>query len=171
MGACTLLQVGALKAAARLHMGLLKRIMRAPMSFFDTTPTGRILNRFTKDVDIADLTIPINLRSTFTNFFNVLGTLIVICVAIPFFTFAVIPLAILFYFVQKFYVASARQVKRMESITRSPMYSHFGETLSGAPTIRAYGMLPTFIDENERHVDFNQVRLWITKAADRGSFI
>ena len=136
-----------------------------------------------------DNTIPFNLRSTSTNFFNVAGILIVVCAAIPIFTAALVPVALLFYLTQKLYINTARQVKRMESITRSPMYrleskyppcalptvfksrmrktagdrfttrncSHFGETLSGAPTIRAYRMLPAFIEENERLVDFNQV--------------
>jgi ABC-type multidrug transport system fused ATPase/permease subunit len=104
------------------------------------------------------MTIPFILRGTATNGFNVLGTLIVICVAIPWFTVAVFPIIVMFYLVQKFYVTTARQVKRMESITRSPLYSHFGETLSGTPTIRAYKRLPDFIAENEKHVDFNQVQ-------------
>jgi ABC-type multidrug transport system fused ATPase/permease subunit len=58
---------------------------------------------------------------------------------------------------QRFYIATARQVKRLESISRSPIYSHFGETLSGAATIRAYGMAENFIHENERKIDVNQV--------------
>ncbi len=59
------------------------------------------------------------------------------------------------------------QVKRMESITRSPIYSHFGETLSGAPTIRAYGRIPDFILENEKKVDFNQTCYYPTFASTR----
>ena len=68
---------------------------------------------------------------------------------------------------QKFYVATARQVKRLESITRSPIYSHFGETLSGAATIRAYKMLPVFIAENEKRIDVNQVCYYPTFVSSR----
>ena len=88
------------------------------MSYFDTTPLGRILNRFSKDIDIVDVTIPMNLRMLLTQSFNVLGTLFVICFANPLFLTVIVPIVLLYYFLQKFYVATARQVKRMESITR-----------------------------------------------------
>ena len=81
-----------------------------------------------------DNTIPFNLRSTSTNFFNVAGILIVVCVAIPVFTAALVPVALLFYLTQKFYISTARQVKRMESITRSPMYRlESKQSLDGEP--------------------------------------
>ena len=89
-----------------------------------------------QDVDILDVTIPMNLRMLFNQLYNVLGTLFVICFANPIFAAVVVPILIMYYLLQKFYVTTARQVKRMESITRSPIYSHFGETISGAPTIR-----------------------------------
>merc|ERR1719400_340754 len=108
------------------------------MSFFETTPLGRILNRLSKDVDICDTTIPNNLRGLLGTILNVLVTVIVIVFAMPIFLVVVIPIAIAYYFLQKFYVATARQVKRMESITRSPIYTHFSETITGGPTIRAY---------------------------------
>jgi ABC-type multidrug transport system fused ATPase/permease subunit len=88
---------------------------------------------------------------------GVIGTILIICYANPYFIAVVIPLGFVFYFLQKFYIATARQVKRLESISRSPIYSHFGETVSGAPTIRAYGVTRNFINENERKIDDNQV--------------
>ncbi len=137
------------------------------MSFFDTTPLGRILNRFSKDVDIVDVTIPINLRALINQSLTVAGTLIVICYALPIFVTVVVPILIAYYLLQKFYVATARQVKRMESITRSPVYSHFGETISGAPTIRAYRRVEDFVLENERKVDFNQICYYPTFISSR----
>ena len=117
------------------------------MSFFDTTPIGRILNRFAKEIDIMDVTIPMNFRMLLSFTFQVIGTLIAIIFALPIFIVVIIPIAFVFYFVQKFYVATARQVKRLESITRSPIYSHFGETLSGAATIRAYKVIHQISNE------------------------
>ena len=72
-----------------------------------------------------------------------------------------------FYFLQKFYVSTARQVKRLESISRSPIYSHFGETVSGATTIRAYGMTRRFIATNEKKIDENQVCYYPTFVSSR----
>ena len=81
------------------------------MYFFDTTPLGRILNRFSKDMDILDVTIPMNMRMLCNQLYNVVGTLFVICFANYWFIIVVIPILIMYYFLQKFYVTTARQVK------------------------------------------------------------
>ena len=156
-----------LNAATKLHKTMLVRILRSPMSFFDTTPLGRILNRFSKDIDIVDNQIPMNMRMLFTTSLNVLGTLFVIVFAMPLFIVVILPVAIIYYYVQKFYVATARQVKRMESVTRSPIYTHFGETISGASTIRAYNRGKDFIAENETRIDRNQVCYYPSYVANR----
>ena len=148
--------IATLWASTNLHNTMLKNIMSSKMSFFDTTPLGRIMNRFSKDIDIMDTTIPWNLRTLLVTTLNVIGTMIVICYSNPLFIAVVIPIAFIYYFVQKFYIATARQVKRLESITRSPIYSQFGETISGAPTLRAYNANNRFIGESERRVDYNQ---------------
>ena len=89
---------------------MLERILYSPMSFFDTTPLGRILNRFSKDMDIMDVTIPMNFRMLCSQLYNVVGTIVVICYTIPIFTAVVIPIAIMYYLLQKFYVSTARYV-------------------------------------------------------------
>lgn len=109
------------------------------MSFFDTTPLGRILNRFSKDVDVIDNVLPMSMRFWIMMFFNALAVLIVISYSTTWFLVVVPFMAIIYYFIQKFYVATSRQLKRIESVTRSPIYTHFSETITGQSTIRAYG--------------------------------
>ncbi|KAL1498078.1 hypothetical protein ABEB36_008934 [Hypothenemus hampei] len=151
------LYVGALKSARKLHIGLLSNVLRAPCTtFFDVTPVGRILNRFSKDVNTLDTVLPTTMRAWITCFFMVLGTLVVTSVTTPLFIIVVIPISIIYYFIQRFYVATSRQLKRLESVSQSPIYSFFGETVSGVPAIRAYGQETRFIKESEHKVDLNQ---------------
>ncbi|OWK62309.1 Canalicular multispecific organic anion transporter 1 [Lonchura striata] len=188
---------GTVRASRVMHQQLLSNILRAPMSFFDTTPIGRIVNRFAKDIFTVDETIPMSFRSWISCFMAIISTLIVICLATPFFTVVIIPLSIFYYFVlvrnwapseafallravswwllgfvlvtslchsfQRFYVSTSRQLRRLDSVTRSPIYSHFGETVSGLSVIRAYGHQERFLKQNEITMDINQksVYSWI----------
>ena len=113
------------------------------------------------------MTIPAILRGLIGQFLGVLGTIIIVCYANVYFIAVVIPLGAVFYFLQKFYVNTARQVKRLESISRSPIYSHFGETVSGATTIRAYNLTRQFISTNEKKIDDNQVCYYSTFVSSR----
>lgn len=137
------------------------------MSFFDTNPVGRIINRFAKDIDTLDNTLPWNVRSWLMCFFTVISTFAVIIFATPWFIVVMIPTMVIYYFVQVLYVSTSRQLKRIESVTRSPIYSHFGETIQGASTIRAYNQEQTFMLSSERKVDFNQVSYYPSTMANR----
>uniref|UniRef100_A0A8C6SSY5 Uncharacterized protein n=1 Tax=Neogobius melanostomus TaxID=47308 RepID=A0A8C6SSY5_9GOBI len=161
--ATVLLANASVNASRILHSNLLRNILRVPMVFFDTTPTGRILNRFAKDIFTVDEAIPMSVRSWILCFLGVLGTLFVICLATPFFTIVIVPLAVVYYFVQRFYVATSRQLRRLDSVSRSPIYSHFGETVSGLSVIRAYGHQERFLRHNEKTIDENlkSVYPWI----------
>uniref|UniRef100_A0AAG5CVY7 ABC-type glutathione-S-conjugate transporter n=1 Tax=Anopheles atroparvus TaxID=41427 RepID=A0AAG5CVY7_ANOAO len=149
--------LGALYAAKTMHELLLAYVLRWPMSLFDTTPLGRVLNRFSKDVDTVDNTLPQLVRSFLAQFFSVVATLVVICISTPIFAAVIVPIGILYYGVQRFYVATSRQLKRLESVSRSPIYSHFGETIQGVQTIRAYNVQERFITESDERVDSNQL--------------
>ncbi|CAH0555483.1 unnamed protein product [Brassicogethes aeneus] len=152
------LYVGTLNAAKLLHWLLLQNIVKVPTTtFFDVTPVGRILNRFSKDIDTLDNVLPMTIRGWITCFFSVIGTLVVISYTTPLFILVIIPIGLLYYFIQRFYVATSRQLKRLESVSRSPIYSHFGESITGAQAIRAFGQEDRFITESERKVDNNQV--------------
>ena len=139
------------------------------MSFFDTNPKGRIVNRFAKDIDYVDFSIPATFNSLLRQGFIILGTIGVICLTNPIFIAIIVPIGVGYWLLQKVYVATSRQLRRMESSTRSPIYSWFGEAISGIATIKAYGlqerwlwsfsslpiMMPRFVDENEQKVDAN----------------
>ncbi|XP_053695520.1 multidrug resistance-associated protein 1 isoform X2 [Sabethes cyaneus] len=159
--------LGALEACREMHLFLLRHVMRWPMEAFDTTPLGRVLNRFSKDVDVIDNTLPQVVRACLSMIFMVVATLVVITISTPIFSAVIVPIGILYYMVQRFYVATSRQLKRLESVSRSPIYSHFGESIQGAQTIRAYNLQDRFITESESRVDFNQVCYFPSIIANR----
>ncbi|CAN7994936.1 unnamed protein product, partial [Ixodes hexagonus] len=168
------LSLGSLKGAMLLHNGLLANILRSPMAFFDTTPLGRVVNRFSKasckamcsrqkcgDVDTMDIAIPMTVRAWLMCVLQVISTLLIISISTPIFMAVALPIGVLYYFIQLFYIATSRQLKRLESVTRSPIYTHFSETLSGVSTIRAYGAQERFVLESNHRVDYNQIWLAI----------
>ncbi|XP_077734144.1 ATP-binding cassette sub-family C member 2 [Canis aureus] len=154
---------GSTHASNILHRQLLNNILQAPMSFFDTTPTGRIVNRFAGDISTVDDTLPQSLRSWILCFLGIISTLVMICTATPVFIIVIIPLSIIYVSIQIFYVATSRQLKRLDSVTRSPIYSHFSETVSGLSVIRAFEHQQRFLKHNEVGIDNNQkcVFSWI----------
>ncbi|XP_033248599.1 multidrug resistance-associated protein 1 isoform X5 [Drosophila miranda] len=159
--------LGTLHAASVLHTMLLGNVMRAPMNMFDTTPVGRILSRFSKDVESVDQKMPQVINDCIWCAFEVLATIVVISMSTPIFLAVIVPIALLYYFAQRFYVATSRQLMRLESVSRSPIYSHFGETVTGAPTIRAYNVGDRFIEESDAKVDKNQVCKYPSVIANR----
>ena len=123
--------------------------------------------RFAKDVDSIDRQIPMVFSALLRLLFSVIGTIGAIVYATPIFIAVIVPLALIYFFVQRIYVETSRQLKRLESNSRSPIYSLFGETLSGVSTIRAYNLEDKFIFDNERGVDRNQAAYLPNIAATR----
>ncbi|TMS35379.1 hypothetical protein L596_002794 [Steinernema carpocapsae] len=142
-----------LSASKNLHSPMLHNLMRSPMSFFDTTPIGRILNRFGKDIDVVDSLLPLNFRYFIMCIFQVLTTLLIIVISTPIFAVVIIPLAIIYVISLRFYVPTSRQLKRLESVNRSPIYSHFSESVQGAASIRAFGKVDEFCQMSADNVD------------------
>lgn len=149
-------------ASVKLHESLLDRTMHAPLSFFETNPIGRILNRFTSDLDVADMKIPNQLRMFISCVFMILGTYFVVSSITPWFLLPLVPIILAFIFLQVYYTRTRRQTKRMESVAKSPIFSHFTETITGATTIRAFGQEKRFYQESEgrvsKHLVFNYIR-------------
>uniref|UniRef100_A0A1X7VVN1 ABC-type glutathione-S-conjugate transporter n=1 Tax=Amphimedon queenslandica TaxID=400682 RepID=A0A1X7VVN1_AMPQE len=161
------LAIGSLKASVKLHDGMLSNILRSPMSFFDTTPLGRILNRFSKDIYTIDEAIPRSYKMFLMTLLSVASTIIVISIASPWFLIIIVPLMVLYVLIQRFYVATSRQLKRLESSSRSPIYSHFQESISGATSIRAYSKVDQFQLQSEARVDYNQIAYYPSICANR----
>ncbi|KAI0238037.1 Multidrug resistance-associated protein 1 [Lamellibrachia satsuma] len=155
------------RASRVMHFNMLKNILRSPMAFFETTPTGRILNRFSHDVETVDDTLPTLFRSWVNTTLTVISTFVVISYSTPIFLVMVLPLALLYYFIQRFYIPTSRQLQRIESTTRSPIYVHFSETVTGASTIRAYNVQRRFITTSMQHVDHNLVFYFSSIASNR----
>lgn len=155
------------RAAGKLHLGMLERIMKGPMSFFDTTPIGRVVNRFSRDIETIDSILPGTIRFFIQQSFGTLATFVIITYSTPIFASVIIPLFIVYYLAQRFYVPTSRQLQRIESITRSPIYTHFSETIAGAHTIRAYGQQERFIDTSVQRVDKNILYYFARIASNR----
>lgn len=156
-----------IKASRSLHSNLLNAILKAPMSFFDTTPMGRLIARFSKDMDAVDNQLPQQLGMLGMSIFFIAGTLGAIIFATPWFALIVLPVFGLYYWVMNYFRNVSREVKRFDSITRSPIYAHFSETLGGLSTIRAYGLPSSFARQNEDKIASNVCAWYTLKSCDR----
>ncbi|GFV87307.1 canalicular multispecific organic anion transporter 1 [Trichonephila clavipes] len=153
--ATIILAIASTRASIRFHVSMIWSVLRSPMEFFDTTPMGRILNRFGKDINTVDTNIPSRLQNLITVTIAVIGSFLVIITTHPIFIVIMIPLCIVYIFVQCFYMACSRQVRRLQSVTLSPVLSFFSETVQGVSTVRAYGAQYEFIDKQDKHIDTN----------------
>ncbi|CAC5378592.1 ABCC1 [Mytilus coruscus] len=150
-----------------LHERFLHSVIRSPMSYFDTTPIGRIVNRFSADNDTIDNDLPTTVQKWLDCVFRVISTLVFISYSTPLFCAMIVPFGITYFFLQRFYVATSRQLKRFQSKTRSPIYSQFSETISGANVLRAYGAEDSFIKTSNNRINLNQRFQYATISANR----
>lgn len=150
-----LLFTSCVRAAKVIHERLLKAILHSPMSFFDTNPMGRIINRFSGDIDTIDQTIPFQMSDFLWCACDAVSVVVVISYSTPVFISVIVPLSIVYFLLQKYYIATSRQLKRLNSVSKSPVFSHFGETVTGASTVRAFGQTDRFILDSESLMDAN----------------
>eukprot|EP00928_Gymnodinium_smaydae_P039135 TRINITY_DN26803_c0_g3_i1.p1 TRINITY_DN26803_c0_g3~~TRINITY_DN26803_c0_g3_i1.p1 ORF type:complete len:1351 (-),score=174.93 TRINITY_DN26803_c0_g3_i1:204-4199(-) len=166
---CTssLFRLTALRAARSFHKQLLAKLLTLPMSFYDTTPLGRVLNRFSKDIYVVDEVLVSILMSYSQTLCRVLATLCVITCATPWFLCIVVPLMLIYRYIQNYYVPSSRQLKRIESNLRSPIFSLFSETLDGVATIRAYCQERQFLCDVLNRLQRNERAYYLSVASNR----
>ncbi|KAL0576170.1 hypothetical protein V5O48_005811 [Marasmius crinis-equi] len=154
-------------ASRTLHRNALKRVMHAPVSFFDTTPLGRIMNRFSKDIDTLDNIIGEAMRQFLGTMVQVIGSIVLVSIIIPWFLIAIVFILLLYYWITIFYRASARELKRLDAVLRSSLYSHFSESMSGLTTIRAYGESSRFQSENAFRTNLENRAYWLSVSNQR----
>ncbi|KAJ6729463.1 ATP-BINDING CASSETTE SUB-FAMILY C [Salix viminalis] len=144
-----------LKTAQKLFDGILHSILHAPMSFFDTTPSGRILSRASSDQTNIDIFLPFMLALTIAMYISVLAIVIIICQYTWPTVFLVIPLGWLNFWYRGYFLATSRELTRLDSITKAPVIHHFSESISGVMTIRSFSKQDSFCQENVNRVNAN----------------
>lgn len=147
---------GGLRAAIHIHASLLENIISAPVCFFDQNPSGRILNRLSSDLYTIDDSLPFILNIFVANFFSLLGTLVVLSYSQVSFLVILLPLWLIYRKVQFYYRSTSREIRRLDSVARSPIYSSFTETLDGSSTIRAFQNEVFFLERFIQHVTLYQ---------------
>lgn len=154
---------GSLTASWEIHKRLMKSVTRAKFKFFDVTPLGQLMNRFSKDLEAVDQEVAPIAIGVMSCALAILVTIVLISIITPGFLVAGIFISALYFFVGKFYLRSSRDLKRIESVQRSPLFQQFGETLSGITTIRAYGDERRFIRDNMLRINTHSrpfIYLW-----------
>ncbi|KAG0215333.1 hypothetical protein BGX28_000073 [Mortierella sp. GBA30] len=150
-----ILAVGRIRASELIHQRLISTIVRLPMSFFDTTPIGRIVNRFSSDLYSIDEHLPWKCMDLVYVCIAVTTTLIMVSYTTPIFVAFIPVLGAGYYLIQEHYLWASRSLKRMNSTSLSPLYQHFDETLNGVATIRAMALQQQFIEENRKRTDYS----------------
>ena len=140
------------RCSERLHNKMVVALLQAPVLFFDSNPAGRILNRFSKDVDCMDELLPQRFLFSIQLVLLLCTSVIVPSVANPWLLFAIVPLTVLVLYISNYYLKTSRELKRLESISRSPVFSHISETLNGLGTIRTRRRQREFVNQFNRYV-------------------
>ncbi|XP_069030805.1 ATP-binding cassette sub-family C member 9 [Embiotoca jacksoni] len=156
-----------LSAATNLHHNLLNKIIHAPIRFFDITPLGQILNRFSADTNIIDQHIPPTLESLTRSTLLCLSAIGVIASITPGFLVTLIPLAVAFYFIQKYFRVASKDLQDLDDSTQLPLLCHFSETAEGLTTIRAFRHEARFKQRMLELTDTNNTAYLFLSAANR----
>ncbi len=145
-----------LAAGRDIHDNMLKSVLNANVRFYDSTPVGRVLQRFSRDMESIDIQLQWSFEHSMRCLAQVVITLALIVSILPWILLVIAPVLFIYYRVQKLYRVSAREAKRLDSISRSPRYAHFKETLQGLSVIRAFGKREWFLSEFYSRLAHNQ---------------
>lgn len=139
--------VGGVNASIHLHHPLLLNLLRSRISFFDITPLGRMLNRFGKEMDTVDLRLSSAFRFLAVAFLTMAQVFAIVAISTPLFILLAVPMGVIYTLILRYFIPTSRQLQRLNSIARSPLYTKFAETIQGVTSIRAYGMEERFFRE------------------------
>lgn len=154
-------------SANKLNLRAVEKILHAPMSFMDTTPLGRILNRFTKDTDSLDNEIGEQMRLFVFPMALIIGIIVLCTCYLPYFAVAIPFLGFAFVFLANFYQGSSREIKRLEATQRSLVYNNFNETLTGMSTIKSFKAEDDFIRKNDYFINRMNEAYYLSIATQR----
>ncbi|XP_057869707.2 ABC transporter C family member 10 [Cryptomeria japonica] len=155
-----------LETSKSFFSALMTSLFQAPMAFFDATPLGRILSRVSSDLSILDIDLPFSFVFTMSSTMNAYSNLGVVAVVTWQVLFAALPVIYLTFHLQKYYFASAKELMRLNGTTKSPIANHFGESISGAVTIRAFKVQDQFMKKNLDLLDKNSSPFFYSFAAN-----
>lgn len=151
----------------KLHHAAMSSILLAPVAFFDTTPQGRITHRFSKDVDAVDNVVGETLRLFISTSVQAIGTIIVVTIILPPFIAIAVALLLAYTWTGMYFRPSSRELRRLNNLLRSRIYEHFGESLSGLPTLKAFGAVSRFVADNARKIDTENTAYWLSVSCQR----
>ncbi|KAK2856772.1 hypothetical protein Q5P01_005507 [Channa striata] len=143
------------RCAQSLHNRMFNAILRTPVRFFDINPIGRVLNRFSKDIGQLDSNMPWTFVDFIQVFLQILGVIAVAASVIPWILIPVLPLLLVFLYLRRYFLQTSRDIKRLESTTRSPVFSHLSSSLQGLWTIRAFRAEERFQKAFDAHQDLH----------------
>ncbi|EJD35977.1 P-loop containing nucleoside triphosphate hydrolase protein [Auricularia subglabra TFB-10046 SS5] len=154
-------------ASRSIHSQMISAALSAPVAYFHRIPPSRLVNRFTGDVNAVDFTFPISLLDFAFSFTFILGSMVLICLAVPWLAIAMPALLYAYYTIQKFYLATSQQFQRLEMSSKSPLFGTFNTALSGIVTIRAFGAQDLFLRQGAHHLDRSQMPMYYRYAGIR----
>ncbi|KAG5885795.1 hypothetical protein JTB14_031512 [Gonioctena quinquepunctata] len=151
-----------MRASKNLHTGMFHNLLRAPMRFFNENSSGEVLNRFSKDIGAVDELYPSVLLHSIQIILLLTGILVNVVISNPYMIVAMLILSFCIMKLRTWYISTAEDVKRLESATKSPVFSHIDSTLKGVTTIRASKLEKTLIDEFDEHQDVHTAAWFLT---------